>query len=96
MAIKLIGMENQGTRGVVCFESDIEGPDFSSAIAELKSGNTRHEALKIAAENGLSRPGAELSMSAYPVDAEGKEVKDAIKQRVHRYRIDIPVTQPAV
>lgn len=99
MGIKVIeqGTTHDGTKGIVCFESDVAGPNFSSAISELTSGSTRHEAIKVAGMKGLPDPRVEgLNNAAYPVDAEGKPVTNPLTQQVHRYRIDIPVTRRLV
>lgn len=88
--------KHDGTKGVVCLETDCSGPNFSSGITELQSGVARHEAIKVAAESGLPDPRVEIAASAYPVDAEGQEVVNPMAQRVHRYRIDIPVTRRLV
>ena len=99
MGIKVVeeGTTHDGTKGVVCFESDVDGPNFSSAISELTNGATRNEAIKVAASKGLPDPRVEgLNNSAYPVDAEGKAVTNPMAQKVHRYRIDIPVTRRLV
>jgi len=91
------GTRHDGTKGIVCLESDVSGPNFSSAITELDSGAARNEAIKVAAAKGLPDPRVEgLNNSPYPVDAEGKVVTNPMAQKVHRYRVDIPVTRRLV
>lgn len=98
MAIRVIeeSTRHDGVRGVVCLESDISGPDFSKAIAELQGLEAKNEAIKVAASKGLPDPRIEMTSFPYAVDANGEMVTRPREQQVYRYRIDIPVTRRLV
>jgi hypothetical protein len=61
---------------------------------EATESEARATALKVAASQGLSKPGISGNASPYPVDADGKTSDDLImgKGTVAGYRVDFPVT----
>lgn len=88
--------EDQGTRfgvngGIVCFESD-NTKNFSDAIMELQSPDTRREAQKVAAQSGVSDPRLEFAQAPYAVDAAGDPIRNPLQQKIAAYRIDVKVT----
>lgn len=88
------GTRHDGTAGNVTFESDLT--DWPKAIAELTHGAAKNEAVKAMAKLGLPDPRVQLVGMAYPVDSDGNQITDPLKQQIHRYRIDIPMTRRLV
>lgn len=89
--------EHDGTAGVVVLESDIDGPPFTDAFAELNSSSAKNLAIETAAKGGLADPRCNgMAHSPYATDDKGEMITDAVKQRIHRYRVDIPVTRRLV
>lgn len=99
MALILAGFGNN----TAVIESDLDGSDklnYAPAMTELKSSEAKRLAIREAAIRGISSPGCGIPSSPYPVDAEGRPIDltpDLTKageqaSKIHRYRIDIPVT----
>lgn len=99
MALSVIeaGTEHNGTAGVVILESDIAGPPFTNAFAELGGGAARNMAIEVAAKAGLADPRCNgMNQAPYATDEKGDTISDPIKQKIHRYRVDISVTRKLV
>jgi len=96
MALKVIkkASEVDTEKGIIVVESDLE--NGSHAYEELRSADARRLAIKVAAADGLPDPRINGSVSAYPVDARGKEITNPGKQVAVSFRADIPVVRRLV
>lgn len=83
---------------VVIIESDKNGKtpqtEFSLAITELQGADARRMATEHANRvGGIGNPRVGFPGAPYPVDEKNNVVIDAKTQTIHRYRVDIPITQ---
>lgn len=97
MAVQVIDMSEKGGKACVTLGSDKDGkgPEntFPLAIMELQAGETRKMAIAHATSNGVSNARCEIPSHPYPVDEQGNVVVNPREQTVHRYRIDVPISQ---
>jgi len=98
MALAVVGMENISGKATVVVESDKDGKtaqtSFSLAITELQGAEARNMAVQYATQTGgVSNARVEFPGAPYPVDDKGNTIGDPQGQTIHRYRVDIPVTQ---
>jgi len=98
MAVTVIGMFEKEGKAMVTCESDKDGKkqadSFSMAITELQTGETRKMAVAYANRTGgVSNARCEMPSAAYPVDEKGDVVVNPTTQKIHRYRLDVPISQ---
>ncbi len=98
MALSVVSMENIGGKATVVVECDKDGKSsqnsYSLAITELQGAAARTLAVQYATQTGgVSNARVEFPGAPYPVDALGNTIGDPKGQTIHRYRVDIPITQ---
>lgn len=77
--------------GKIVLASDLAQGNL--AIQELLSAEARNMAISYAASKGLASPGVSGSVSTYPVDFQGNELKEIRADiPIAAYHADIPVT----
>ena len=96
MSLTVVGIQNIDGKDNVVVESDLngtKGQEWSSAIVELQSAETRVKAVEHAVKvGGVSNARCEMPSGPYAIDKEGVTVSNPKEQTIHRYRIDIPIS----
>ena len=93
MALAVVKVDHDGTRGYVTIQSNLEG---AAAIEDLRRAEARNMAIKAAAEKGLPDPRTELTLAPYAVDEQGATITNPKDQKVAAYRVDVPVVRRLV
>jgi len=82
------------TSGTIVIRSDrLEG---NLAYPELQGPAARRAAISKAAQMGLPDPRVNGNVSVYPVDKNGDEVTEPLKQKVAAFQCDVPVIRRLV
>lgn len=93
MALQVLGSKTQDGKTLIVIESD-KSKEWSLAITELQGPDSRRMAIQHAtAHCGVSNARTELPSAPYAVDEHGNDVTRPTEQKIHRYRVDVPITQ---
>lgn len=94
MSLKVVNYEGDNQRGNVIVESDLS--DWPLAIQEVQSMPSRKLAVEHAVKLGMADPSVNGNISYFPVDTTGEVVIDSTKQRIYRYRGEIPIIKKMI